>query len=155
MTFFGCPRSLQIQILPASRLLQISHKLEKWQWLHNLATWRHRQIFWHFFLLSSLVTGPSFMSISLLVLELWQSSFIRDWLEIRKLEISPSDFCPISGDWGKLWIPNLARMSLIEGYWMPQTSRVTAFTAFELLRENQLGGGNNPPPQARYVYHSH
>ena len=30
------------------------------------------------FLLSSLVTGPSFMSISSLVLELWQFSFIRD-----------------------------------------------------------------------------
>ena len=31
------------------------------------------------FLLSSLVTGPSFMTISSLVLELWQFSFIRDW----------------------------------------------------------------------------
>ena len=30
------------------------------------------------FLLPSLVTGPSFMSISWLVLELWQFSFIRD-----------------------------------------------------------------------------
>ena len=39
------------------------------------------------FLLSSLVTGPSFMSISSLVLELWQFSFIRDWPEIRKSEI--------------------------------------------------------------------
>ena len=34
------------------------------------------------FLLSNLVTGPSFMSISSLVLELWQFSFIRDWPEI-------------------------------------------------------------------------
>ena len=34
------------------------------------------------FLLSSLVTGPSFMWISSLVLELWQFSFIRDWPEI-------------------------------------------------------------------------
>ena len=31
------------------------------------------------FLLLSLVTGPSFMSISSLVLELWQFFFIRDW----------------------------------------------------------------------------
>ena len=93
------------------------------------------------FLLSSLVTGPSFMSISSLVLELWQFSFIRDWPEIRKSEIPPSEFCPISGDWGKLWIPNLARMSLIECYWMLQNSRVTAFTVLELLRENQLEGG--------------
>ena len=42
------------------------------------------------FLLSSLITGPSFMSISSMVLELWQFSFIRDWPEFRKLEISPS-----------------------------------------------------------------
>ena len=49
------------------------------------------------FLLSGLVTGPSFMSISSLVLELWQFSFIRDWPEIRKSEIPPSEFCPISG----------------------------------------------------------
>ena len=88
------------------------------------------------FLLSSLVTGRSFMSISSLVLELWQFSFIRDWPEIRKLEIPPSEFCPKSGD----WVPNLARMSLIECYWMLQNSRFAAFTVLELLRENQLGG---------------
>ena len=53
-------------------------------------------------------------------------------------------------DWSKLWIPNLARMSLIECYWMLQNSRVTAFTVFELLRENQLGWGVKlPPPPAR------
>ena len=92
------------------------------------------------FLLSILVTGPSLMSISSLVLELWQLYFVRDWPEIRKSEIPPSEFCPISGDWDKLWIPNLARMSLIECYWMLQNSRVTAFTIFEFLRENQLEG---------------
>ena len=93
-----------------------------------------------FFLLSNLVTGPSFMSISSLVLELLQFSFISDWLEIRKLEILPSGFCPISGDWGKLWILNLAQMSLIECYWILKNPRVTAFTVFELLRENQMEG---------------
>ena len=92
------------------------------------------------YLLSSLVTGPSFMSVLSLVLKLWQFSFIRDWPEIRKSEIPSSEFCLISGDCGKLWIPNLARMSLIECYWMLQNLRVTAFTVFELLRENQLGG---------------
>ena len=100
------------------------------------------------FLLSSLVTCLSFMSISLLVLELWQFSFIRDWPEIRKSEIPPSEFCPISEDWNGLCMPNLARMSLIEFYWILQNSRVTAFTAFE-LRETQLWGGGVvkfPPP---------
>ena len=96
------------------------------------------------FLLSSLVTGPSFMSISSLVLKLWQFSFIRDWPEIRKSEIHPSEFCPISGDWDKLWIPNLARMSLIKCYWMLQNARVTAFTVSELLKENQKAGKITP-----------
>ena len=91
------------------------------------------------FLMSNLVTGQNFMSISSLVMELWQFSFMRDWQEILKSEIQPSEFCPISGDWGKLWVPNLARMSLTEFYWMLQNSRVTAFAVLELLRENQLG----------------
>ena len=61
-------------------------------------------IFWHevivnffngvMFPLSSLVTGPSFMSMSLLVLELWQFSFLRDWPEIRKSETLLSVFYP-------------------------------------------------------------
>ena len=92
------------------------------------------------FLLSRLVTGPSFMSISSLILELWQFSFIRDWPEILKLEIHPSEFCPISRDWGKFWIPNLVWMSLVECYWMLQVSSITAFNLFEILREKQLGG---------------
>ena len=61
------------------------------------------------FLLSRLVTGSSFMSISLLVLELWV--FFYKGLT-RNLEIPPSEFCPISGDWCELGIPNLARMFL-------------------------------------------
>ena len=51
-------------------------------------------------------------------------------------------------DWSKLWIPNLARMSLIECYWMLQNSSVTAFTVFELLRENQLGWVKLSPAHA-------
>ena len=92
------------------------------------------------FPLSSLVTGPNFMSISTLVLQWWQFSFIKDWEEIRKSEIPTFEFFPISGDWGELWIPNLAWMFPIECYWRLQNSRVTAFTVFELLKENQLGG---------------
>ena len=59
---------------------------------------------------------------------------------------TPSEFYPISGDWGKLWIQNLAQMSPIKYYWMLQNSSVTALTVFELLRENQLGGKITPPP---------
>ena len=72
---------------PSSKLLQIGQKLEKWQWRHNLLTWHHRQVLFVvvLFFLSRLVTGPSFMSMSSLVLELWQFSFIRVKLT----------FCPI------------------------------------------------------------
>ena len=89
------------------------------------------------FFLSSLVTGPSFMSIWLLVLELWQFSFIRNWPEIRKSEIPQSEFWLISGDCGQLGIPNFSQMSLMKFYCMPQNARVIAVTVFELLRENQ------------------
>ena len=90
----------------------------------------------------NLVTGPSFMSMSSLVLELWPFLFLRDWPEIRKLEIPSSEFCPISGD----WIPNLAWAFLIKFYWMLQNARVTAFTVSELLKENQQGGKIPPHP---------
>ena len=93
------------------------------------------------FLLSSLNTAPSFMPISSLVLKLWGCSFIRDWPEFRKLKVPPSDFLLISGDWGRLGIPNLAWMSLIKCYWMLLNAKVTAFTISELLREYQQGCG--------------
>ena len=96
------------------------------------------------FLLSSLVTGPSFMSISSLALELWQFSFIRDWPEIRKLEITTSEFLPISWHWGELWIPNLARMYRIllnaakfQGY---------RFYRFWVIKGKPTGGRVKLPP---------
>ena len=42
-------------------------------------------------------------------------------------DVPPPVFCPISGDCGKLGIPNLARMSLMKCYLMPKNARVTAF----------------------------
>ena len=103
-------------------------------------------IYWHdvivnffdvaMFLLPSLVTGPSFMSISLLVLGLWQLSFIKDWPDIRKLEIPLSEFWAISGYWGELRIPNLARMSAIKSYWIFKVPGLE-FRVSELSRKNQ------------------
>ena len=87
-------------------------------------------------LLSSLVTGPSFMSISPLVLEVWQFLFIRVWPEIQKLEIPLSEF----------GLPNLAWTFLIKCYWMLQNARVTTFTVSYSWKENQLGGNPPPPP---------
>ena len=81
----------------ASWLLQIDYKSRKYQWCHNLLTWRHRQFFFDIAesFLWSLVAGPSFMSISLLILELWQLSHVRNWPEIRKMEI----LGVLPGDW--------------------------------------------------------
>ena len=109
----------------------------KWKNNNDVTICRHDIIVKYcwccFVFLVSLVTGPSFKSISSLVLELWQFSFIRDWPEIRKSDITPSEFCPISGDRGELEILNFARMSLIKCYQI-------------LLKKNQQGGKNYPPP---------
>ena len=123
----------------ASGLLRIGHIFEKWQWRHNLPTWLYGHIFFDV-ILSSLVTGPSFMSISSLFLEFWRFSFIKDWPETWKLEILLSEFYPISGDWGKLGMPNLARMFLMKCYWILQVAKVKSFTFTELLRKNQQKG---------------
>ena len=95
---------------------------------------------WFLFLLSSLVTGPSFRSLSSMFLELWQFSFIRDWPEIRKLEIPPPEICQIFGNWDELGIPSSEGILLIKFYWMLQNVRLTAFTVSKLLKENQLEG---------------
>ena len=72
-----------------SGLLQIGQKLAKWQWRHNFPTWRRRQVFLMLFCFSCQDYLLLQVSISSLVLELWQFSFIRDWLGIRKSEIPP------------------------------------------------------------------
>ena len=104
---------------PASGLLQIGHKLEKMKMATQLTDIKLPSNFFDFifFLLSCLVIGSSFMSISSLVLKFWQLFFIRDWPEIWKSEIPPSEFCPISGDCNKLWILNLAENPLIKCHW--------------------------------------
>ena len=58
-----------------------------------------------------------------------------------------SEFCPISGDLGKLGIPNLAQMFLIKCYSMLQNARVIAFSVSQLLWENQHGRVKLPPPR--------
>ena len=85
------------------------------------------------------------MLISLLVLELWQFCFKGiDHTEIWKSEISPPETCVISEDWGKLGVPNLARMFLMKCYGMLQNARVTAFTVSELLKEKYIRRNQAP-----------
>ena len=123
-----------------------------WPWIEKMrlasqfANMRSSPIFFDviLFLFSNLVTGPSFMSISSLILELWEFTFIRDWREIWKSEIPPSEFCSISGDW-KFggYFPNEMLLNAAQ-------ARVAAFIVSELLRENQerwgRGGGGKIAP---------
>ena len=76
----------------------------------------------------------------------------------------PSESLPISGDWDKLGIPNLAGLSLMKSYRMLQNVMVTAFTVAEVLRENPKrrgwgwgGRGMNeiiPPPHTHTHTHT-
>ena len=53
-------------------------------------TWRHRRFFWcRFFLLLSLVTGPSFISKSSRVLELWQFFFYKGLTRNSEIRNTP------------------------------------------------------------------
>ena len=62
----------------ASGMLQSGHKLEKWQWSHNLLI--IRLVNFAVFLLSSLVTALSFIWISLLVLRRSYDIFVYEGL---------------------------------------------------------------------------
>ena len=114
------------------RLLDCSKLALNWKKDNGVTIYWHDLITKFFdvalFPLSDLVTGSSFMSISSLVLKLWQFSFIRHWPEIKKSEIPSPKFFPTSGDWSELGIPNLARIFRTTCYWMMQNVMVTAFT---------------------------
>ena len=85
------------------------------------------------------------VQISVLILKLWQFSFIMDRPEIQKSEILLSEFYVIYGDWGELGIPNLTQISLMKSYWMLQNAKVTGFTVSVLSRENQQGSSKITP----------
>ena len=122
---------------PTLQLLQIGHKSDKWQWRHKFQydaivrfLWSCRVSFsyWSKFHVN-IITSSRVMAIFLC------KGLTRNW----KSEIPPSKFCSIYGNWGKLEIPNLSRMSLMKCYWMLQNARFTAFTVSALLRETSRG----------------
>ena len=78
------------------------------------------------FILSSLVTSPSFMSISPLVMELWQF-FLKGIDQKSGNQKYPRLIFAQSADWGKLGITKLARISLTKWYWMLENARITSF----------------------------
>ena len=79
---------------------------------------------------------------SLLVLELWQFLFISDWLEIQKSEMPPSEFPPISRDWGKLGIPNLAQMTNVSNKKLLNAAK---YQGYYYGKTNRIGVGKIPP----------
>ena len=100
------------------------------------------------FLLSSLVTGQSFMSISSLVLKLWQFPFIRDWPEIRKSEIPVWVLLNIrrlrrirNNVWHECLEKNVTQRCKMPG--------LQLFTISKLLRENKRGKLPLPPPRTQ------
>ena len=122
-------------------LLQAGHNSEIWQWHYNLPTWCHRRFFdVVLFLFSTLVTGPSFIPISSLVLVLWLFTFIRDWPEIWKSKIPRLSFA-ISGDRGKLGTDVSNKMLLnaakCQGY---------SFYRFWVIKGKPTGGRVKLPP---------
>ena len=134
ITFADCVRN------PASGLLQIGQKSKKWPWRHNFPTWHQHQIFGRCFV--SLVKFSNWSKFHVNIITgsgITTIFFYKGLTKIRKSEIPSSEFCPISGDWDELWVPNLARMSVTECYWILRNSRITVSTVLELLRENQLG----------------
>ena len=143
--FWKCKFYTLCILNPTSGLLQFVHKLIKWQWYRNLWTFCHRQVFLTLSCLVflSLVTGPSFISISLPVLELSQFSFIKDWPEIWKLEIPSFEYCLISRYWGKVGIAHLVWIFLITCYWMMQNVKITVFAVVKLLREKHRNSWMN------------
>ena len=97
------------------------------------------------FLLLRLVTGLSFMSVSSLVLELWQFTFTVDRPEIWKLEIPPS------GDWVESGISNLTHMYLMnctKCCKMPGL-QLLPFLSYEGKTNRGVKLPPSPPPQTR------
>ena len=63
------------------------------------------------------------------------------WIEIWKLKIPPSQFCPLSGDWINLVISNLAWMFLMKRYFMLQNARFSyRFYHFWVISGKSAGG---------------
>ena len=126
------------------RLLDCSKLAINWKNDNDVTICWHHLIVTFFdvalFLLSRLVTGPRFMTISALTLELWQFSFIKDWPEIRNRKYPVCVF------------PNIWRLGLVRDTKFGMNvsnkillntanARVTAFTVSKLLRENQQERG--------------
>ena len=129
-----------IKVLKTMRPECAIRKSEKWQWRHNLLTWRHCQFFWRCF--DSLVKFSCCfkLHVNIIAGSRVMTIFLYKGLN-RNPEIgnTPVWVLPIIWKPGELGIPNLARMFLIKCSYMMQDAKVTAFTVIAILRENLQG----------------
>ena len=116
-------------------------------------------IFWHeaiinfldvvSFLLSSLVTGPSFLSISSLVLELWEFPFIRD--RTRNPKIGNTPILVLSNIWRLGRVRNAKFGTNVFDKMLMNVAKCQGFRLSQLLRENQSEGKITPNPPTTQV----
>ena len=66
--------------------------------------------------------------------------FVRDLTRIRKFKTSPSEFCPISGDWGELGPPNMAYVSHKKLLNAAKCQVCSSFYHFSVIKEKPTGG---------------
>ena len=78
----------------------------------------------------NIITGSGIMTVF----------FCKGLTRNPEIENAPVRVLPNIWRWDELWIPNLARMSLTECYWMLQTSRVTAFSVSWVIKGKPTGG---------------
>ena len=79
--------------------------------------------------------------------------FIRYWPEIWKLEIHPSEFCPISGDWDKLGMTNSTETVLKKRNLMLQKCRVYSLYCFRGIKgKPSVGKNTHLPPRLKIVW---
>ena len=135
--YFQCLQDKKLMYINVINVINVvCVKLEKWQRRWNFQTWVIVSYFkfnhWSKFHVN-IITGSGVMAI-----------FPYKGL-IRNLKILPSEFRPVSRDWSKLEIPNLAGIFLIkvrEYYKMPGYSSYR----FWVIKEKPTGGCKNAHP---------
>ena len=136
--------------LCASRLLQIDQKSEKWQWRHNFLTYVNFKFFWRCFISLVNFSYVSKFHVNIITGSGSMTIFFYNGLT-RNPEFGNAPVWVLPNIWrlGRVMDTKFdTKVSNRKFHWMLQNSSVTAFTVFELLRD-QLGWVKLPPPRSR------
>ena len=87
------------------------------------------------------------MSISSLVLELWQFSFLTDWPQIHRSEISPSLNCPIPGD----WVRDAKYGTNVSNKMLLNAAKVYSYVRFWVIKGKPTDGDLKLPPPPNHA----